>query len=500
MLAKAVREQRFGGRQQRYEKTKRESKPKSSGMVANGKSKTTVIDHYAKCMEKTGAGEYGVHRYAMSALLRVLDDNLLVFSKMALKMLTSTVHNLQDRDLLLEQNKMLFINYVLGRYLTCHKLSEQVSWLAVGEARDPTLKILEFLDVEDLLSTRLRLFGQDTVMQKVYLGFAEDINGVNWTPAVKEEIMEVLVYYVGNLKLSHGKTVEQLLEINVKKFGMATGREISSGDLKGICLSLEAMAKLLDCSGLTSLLLSTYSVRNSPYTYSLPLSYTNEEDQWLCEKRHKMFSAMMSIPQGPEIIQASMNFFFDGIPINPAMLIRTYHMVGQRLWRMYLSLPEFKALPSQAQTKAVTAAHKMMFTLVTARIDGCAVGEQAAHIFAPDEMGKQEVAKLGSIKITIRYVMPGLPPEWEAYRDRVHEVMSADGGTMTYFALIVLVLFGSSAAINGHSATSGQLRAFQSLKLWFDLCLSRKFGPAYEGDIYRAFRDVRTLCDMMPNF
>ncbi len=424
-----------------------------------------------------------------ACLLKVLDENLMEFTKNAREALDITRINLEDRDLLMDQAKRLFVNMILSSYLTSRSNKEQLSWLGMsGEHLSPLI----FSDTgQHFATTKLNLFNGDNVMLDLYMAYAESLRQLGLAPCSKNAFIELIRLYPGNLDLS----MRQMIIVN---FETKTSKlNFKLGDAYDIGQTLEAMSVLLDQDGLAKHLLC-HAEQKGPLTdHLIPLRYTVEEEMWLTNTRDQLLSAMMTVPTGSILNGELENMSKYGV-VRKDMVRVGNRMMENRLWSSYLSLEQFRDLSYSEQSLLVRSSHKMFCTLVAARVDGRPI-EGDNLVLSPQEVASSgKLKKLSTSVVDMNVIFGTLPPEWEQCRRRLHDALSSPDGHMRFFALISLVLF-SSTCLPPTGVSSKSRRRFHALKKWLDICLNRRFGGQYEELLYPTFRVVRTMSEMLPS-
>ncbi len=446
----------------------------------------------AICMQNKVINDTNISNVRMvrASLLKVLDDNLMAFTKDAREILAGTLANLEDMDMIMAQSKRLFINLIFSSYLTSHSCQEQLSWLGMSGVHLANLIFSE--TNRHFAKTKLNLFNGDNLMLDLYLAYAESLRQ-NWlAPCSKADYVKLFMFYPGKLDLTMRLKIVASFETKANMLNIPLDEAYDMGQ------TLEAMSVLLDQDGISRHLLCHAEQKGPQIDHIIPMRYSSAEEMWLTNTRDELLSAMMTIPHGPILNLELENIYKYGKVMRKDVVRVVNKMMEKRMWSSYLSLEQFRDLPHNEQSLLVRSSHKMLCTLIAAKVDGRTIDGDNL-VLSPQEMASSgELRRLSTMVCDMNVIFGKLPPEWNKYRKRLHNALSVPDGKMRFFALISLVLF-STACLPPTRVSSKPMRRFHALKRWLDVCMNRRFGSEYEDVLYPVFRDVRTMSDMLPS-
>ncbi len=449
-------------------------------------------------------------------LAKTLESNLMLMAEKSLDFLHKAKNFIDhsDWEKLIRQNRKLFVNFVLGQYLSAENCLFQMLWLNTDES-EAEMQSLVFQDIEELLSNRLSLFSNDVGMQNAYMAYADSLAKLNIKPQFKEEIAEIIAFYPGSLSLKRRPEIERHLKKLIGDFFLKSGLSLDMDELYRTCHTLESMVKIFEKSNLCREgLLATFAPRPlGPNDNQLDLCYTYEEGLWLVQMRDKIMSKTFSMHHYPDIMADIINYTFFHKPLSPTYGQRSYRLFWDRLWSIYCSYPEFVMLAESDKARVVLNSHRTVYAIICLMMDGLPMEQQQRFIFTDSDrednaflkqlsgltamsgQGSQGQPRLRSMRL--RDVHPEIPQEWGKKNDRVRALVrtSMEEDLSVYIYLMVSAMFD---AIPEEAYRESRWKGFASLRRVHMLNLARRFGSESQSLINHALFEFRILGTALP--
>ncbi len=440
-----------------------------------------------------------------SILVVALQGNLECFYCQAMKHKNGILDQ-DDWTALYQHNRRLYINFVFGRYLAAPDAESKILWLTC-ETVTQNLNSLGYYDSDQALAN-LQLFGNDSVMQNVYEGFARSLGSINISPEDKDHLAQIFFFYQGNLYLRNRQAVCDRLTSAFGRMSEMGRKQISLQDFYEVGNTLNAMASMFDYSSLAGDFSSDYFKLTGPQDNSVVLSISSEESLWLVQRKDDMINTKNTVPFGLEVTMEFSNFALTSQTISHEWNVRTNQVFKERLWRFFKMHSEFEKFSDNEQRLIWSSCYDLFASLLAVRLGGAPMNDQAEFMFSSHEITANTFLKVihqsspkeaeGLNAIDMKDVFPAVPKEWNDTARRVKSFVRRNDDNMTFFALLTSALFDLSSI--GDQVVGESKTRWEALGSAYRQLISRQFArtqPDFEEMLSSAITDLKMLSLMM---